>query len=123
VDEITIVETVSATGKKFNLKLKLKYHQKFPGEMNFVACKEKGQVVKKRRFVRFVKSLIYILLVGSFGFLIILVQRNWIESNDTSFKEAQSNYNRNKTLFDKELFLKSTVGTKPLHHSSLQKLK
>ncbi len=104
VDEITIVETVSATGK-IQPEIEVKISSEVSGEIIGLPVKE-GQIVKKGDLLVRINPDLYTsgynrTLAGLSGTKASLSQA------DASFKEAKANYERNKTLFDKGIISKS----------------
>jgi HlyD family secretion protein len=104
VDEITIVETVSATGK-IQPEIEVKISSEVSGEIISLPVKE-GQVVKKGDLLVKINPDLYTSgldrSVSNYS-----GTKAGLSQADASFKEAQSNYNRNKTLFDKGIISKS----------------
>ena len=98
VDEITIVETVSATGK-IQPEIEVKIASQVSGEIVALPIKE-GQVIKKGDLLVKINPDLYTSGVNrsesNFS-----GTKSGLAQADASFKEAQSNYERNKTLFDK----------------------
>ncbi|SCY73032.1 efflux RND transporter periplasmic adaptor subunit [Flavobacterium caeni] len=104
VDEITIVETVSATGK-IQPEVEVKIASEVSGEIIELPVKE-GQVVKKGDLLVRINPDLYTsgynrTLAGLSGTKASLSQA------DASFKEAKANYDRNKSLFDKGIISRS----------------
>ncbi len=104
VDQITIVETVSATGK-IQPEIEVKISSEVSGEIIDLPVKE-GQIVKKGDLLVRINPDLYTsgynrTLAGLSGTKASLSQA------DASFKEAKANYNRNKTLYDKGIISKS----------------
>lgn len=104
VDQITIVETVSATGK-IQPEIEVKISSEVSGEIIDLPVKE-GQVVKKGDLLVRINPDLYTsgynrTLAGLSGTKASLSQA------DASFKEAKANYNRNKTLYEKGIISKS----------------
>ncbi len=98
VSEMTIVQTVSATGK-IQPEVEVKISSEVSGEIIQLAVKE-GQVVKKGELLVKINPDLYTsgynrTLAGLSGSKASLSQA------DASFNEAKSNYDRSKTLFDK----------------------
>ena len=102
--EITIVETVSATGK-IQPEIEVKISSEVSGEIIALPVKE-GQVVKKGDLLVRINPDLY-----TSGLDRSVSQYSGTKAGlsqaDASFKEAQSNYTRNKTLFDKGIISKS----------------
>ncbi|MES2544658.1 MAG: efflux RND transporter periplasmic adaptor subunit [Bacteroidota bacterium] len=104
VNEITIVETVSATGK-IQPETEVKISSEVSGEIIALSVKE-GQVVKKGDLLVKINPDLYTSgLRRSVSNL--SGTRAGLNQADASFKEAKSNYDRNKTLFDKGIISKS----------------
>jgi HlyD family secretion protein len=98
INEITIVETVSATGK-VQPEIEVKVSSEVSGEIIALPVKE-GEVVKKGQLLVKINPELYTSglerTVSNYsGTKASLTQA------DASFKEAQASYNRSKTLFDK----------------------
>lgn len=103
-DEITIVETVSATGK-IQPEIEVKISSMVSGEIIALPVKE-GQVVKKGDLLVKINPDLYTsgynrTLAGLSG------TKAGLSQADATFKEAKSSYDRNKTLFDKGIISKS----------------
>src|SRR5690606_38798373 len=98
VDEITIVETVSATGK-IQPEIEVKLSSEVSGEIIDLPVKE-GQVVKKGQLLVKINPDLYTSglnrtvsnLSGS---------KAGLSQAEAQFAEAKANYDRNKTLFEK----------------------
>ena len=103
-DEITIVETVSATGK-IQPEVEVKISSEVSGEIILLPVKE-GQLVKKGDLLVKINPDLY--TSGYNRTLASLSQtKAGLSQADASFKEAKSNYDRNKTLFDKGIISKA----------------
>lgn len=104
VDEITIVETVSATGK-IQPEIEVKIASQVSGEIVALPIKE-GQVIKKGDLLVKINPDLYTSGVtrseSNYS-----GTKSGLAQADASFKEAQSNYERNKTLFDKGIISKA----------------
>jgi HlyD family secretion protein len=104
VDEITIVETVSATGK-IQPEIEVKLSSEVSGEIIDLPVKE-GQVVKKGQLLVKINPDLYTSglnrtvsnLSGS---------KAGLSQAEAQFAEAKANYDRNKTLFEKGIISKS----------------
>ncbi|HEX8270104.1 MAG TPA: efflux RND transporter periplasmic adaptor subunit [Flavobacterium sp.] len=104
VNETTIIETVSATGK-IQPEIEVKISSEVSGEIISLPIKE-GQVVKKGQLLVKINPDLYTSglsrtvsnLSGS---------KAGLSQADAQFKEAQANYKRNKTLFDKGIISKA----------------
>ncbi len=104
VEESTIVETVSATGK-IQPEIQVKISSMVSGEIIALPVKE-GQVVKKGDLLVKINPDLYTsglnrTKAGLSGTKASLSQA------DATFKEAKSNYDRNKVLYDKGIISKS----------------
>ncbi|WP_162127113.1 efflux RND transporter periplasmic adaptor subunit [Flavobacterium phycosphaerae] len=103
-DEITIVETVSATGK-IQPEIEIKISSEVSGEIIALPVKE-GQVVKKGDLLVKINPMLYTSglnrSVSEFS-----GSKAGLSQADANFKEAKANYERNKTLYDKGIISKS----------------
>jgi HlyD family secretion protein len=103
-DEITIVETVSATGK-IQPEIEVKVSSQVSGEIIQLPVKE-GQSVKKGDLLVKINPDIYTSglnrTVSNYS-----GTKAGLSQADASFKEAQANFDRNKTLFEKGIISKS----------------
>ncbi|HLF53308.1 efflux RND transporter periplasmic adaptor subunit [Flavobacterium sp.] len=104
VDEITIVETVSATGK-IQPEVEVKISSEVSGEIISLPVKE-GQVVKKGDLLVKINPDLY---TSGFNRSVSNLSgtKAGLSQADASFKEAKSNYDRNKTLFEKGIISRS----------------
>jgi len=103
-DNVTIVETVSATGK-IQPEIEVKISSEVSGEIISLPVKE-GQVVKKGDLLIKINPDLYI--SGYERTVAGLSQTKAGKSQtDAAFKEAKASYERNKTLFDKGIISKS----------------
>lgn len=104
VDEITIIETVSATGK-IQPEIEVKISSEVSGEIIDLPIKE-GQVVKKGDLLVKINPDLY---TSGYNRTVSNLSgtRAGLNQADASFKEAKANYDRNKTLFDKGIISKS----------------
>ncbi|MBY0487085.1 MAG: efflux RND transporter periplasmic adaptor subunit [Flavobacteriaceae bacterium] len=104
VDAITIVETVSATGK-IQPEIEVKISSQVSGEIISLPVKE-GQVVKKGDLLVKINPDLYTSglnrSVSNYS-----GTKAGLSQADASFKEAQANYERNKTLFEKGIISRS----------------
>ena len=104
VNEITVVETVSATGK-IQPEIEVKISSEVSGEIIALPVKE-GQVVKKGDLLVKINPDLY-----TSGYNRTLSNLSGTKAGlsqaDASFKEAKSNFDRSKTLFDKGIISKS----------------
>jgi HlyD family secretion protein len=104
VNAITVVETVSATGK-IQPEIEVKISSMVSGEIIALPVKE-GQVVKKGDLLVKINPDLY--TSGLNRTVAGLSQtKAGLSQADASFKEAKSNYERNKTLYDKGIISKS----------------
>jgi HlyD family secretion protein len=104
VDEITIVETVSATGK-IQPEIEVKISSEVSGEIIALPIKE-GQVVKKGDLLVKINPDLY---TSGYNRTIsnLSGSKAGLSQADASFKEAKASYDRSKTLFDKGIISKS----------------
>ena len=104
VDEITIVETVSATGK-IQPEIEVKISSEVSGEITALPVKE-GQVVKKGDLLVKINPDLY---TSGYNRTVAGLSQTkaGLSQADASFKEAKSNYDRSKILFDKGIISKS----------------
>ena len=102
--QITIVETVSATGK-IQPEIEVKISSQVSGEIIDLPIKE-GQVVKKGDLLVKINPDLYTSglnrSVSNYS-----GTKSGLNQADASFQEAQASYQRNKTLFDKGIISKS----------------
>lgn len=103
-DEITIVETVSATGK-IQPEIEVKISSEVSGEIIELPVKE-GQVVKKGDLLVKINPMIYVSGVNR-SISNLSGSKAGLSQADASFKEAKSNYDRSKTLYEKGIISKS----------------
>lgn len=103
-DTMTIVETVSATGK-IQPEIEVKISSEVSGEIIALPVKE-GQVVKKGDLLVRINPDLY---TSGYNRTIAGLSQTkaGLSQADATFREAQSNYNRSKTLFDKGIISKS----------------
>ncbi|MEO0036836.1 MAG: Macrolide export protein MacA [Bacteroidota bacterium] len=103
-NEITIVETVSATGK-IQPEIEVKISSQVSGEIIDLPIKE-GQVVKKGDLLVKINPDLYTSglnrSVSNYA-----GTKSGLNQADASFKEAQASYQRNKTLYEKGIISKS----------------
>ena len=104
VNEMTIVETVSATGK-IQPEIEVKISSEVSGEIIALPVKE-GQVVKKGDLLVKINPDLY---TSGYNRTVAGLSQTkaGLSQADAQFKEAKSNYDRNKTLFDKGIISKS----------------
>lgn len=100
----TIVETVSATGK-IQPEIEVKISSEVSGEIISLNVKE-GQVVKKGDLLVKINPDLY---TSSYNRSVSNLSgtKASLSQSAASFREAKSNYDRNKTLFDKGIISKS----------------
>lgn len=104
VDQMTIVETVSATGK-IQPEIEVKISSEVSGEIISLPVKE-GQVVKKGDLLVKINPDLY---TSGYNRTVAGLSQTkaGLGQADASFKEAKASYERNKTLFDKGIISKS----------------
>jgi len=104
IDEITIIETVSATGK-IQPEIEVKISSEVSGEIIALPVKE-GQVVKKGDLLVKINQDLY---TSGFNRTVAGLSQTkaGLSQADAQFKEAKANYDRNKTLFEKGIISKS----------------
>lgn len=104
VEEITIVETVSATGK-VQPEIEVKISSEVSGEIIELPVKE-GQVVKKGQLLVKINPDLY---TSGFNRTVSNLSgtKAGLSQADAQFQEAKANYDRNKALFDKGIISKS----------------
>ena len=101
---MTIVETVSATGK-IQPEIEVKISSEVSGEIIALPIKE-GQVVKKGELLVKINPDLY---TSGYNRTVAGLSQTkaGLSQADASFKEAKANYDRSKTLFDKGIISKS----------------
>ena len=104
VNSTTIVETVSATGK-IQPEIEVKIASMVSGEIIELPIKE-GQVVKKGDLLVKINPDLYTSGLNR-TVANLAGTKSGLSQADASFKEAKSNYDRSKTLFDKGIISKS----------------
>ena len=104
VDAITIVETVSATGK-IQPEIEVKISSEVSGEIIALNVKE-GQVVKKGDLLVKINPDLY---TSGYDRSVSNLSgtKAGLSQADASYREAKANYDRNKILFDKGIITKS----------------
>ena len=104
VDSMTIVETVSATGK-IQPEIEVKISSEVSGEIIALPVKE-GQVVKKGDLLVKINPDLY---TSGYNRTVAGLSQTkaGLSQADASFKESKSNYDRSKTLFDKGIISRS----------------
>ena len=102
-DTMTIVETVSATGK-IQPEIEVKISSEVSGEIIALPVKE-GQVVKKGDLLVKINPDLY---TSGYNRTVAGLSQTkaGLSQADASFKEAKANYERSKTLFDKGIISK-----------------
>src|SRR5690606_14418552 len=103
-NEMTIIETVSATGK-IQPETEIKISSEVSGEIIELPIKE-GQLVKKGDLLVRINPDLYTSSLNR-SVAGLSNTKAGLSQADATFKEAQANYNRNKTLFDKGIISKS----------------
>jgi HlyD family secretion protein len=104
VNTMTILETVSATGK-IQPEIEVKIASMVSGEIISLPIKE-GQVVKKGDLLVKINPDLYTSGLNR-SVANLSGTKSGLVQADASFKEAKSNYDRNKILFDKGIISKS----------------
>jgi len=103
-DEITIVETVSATGK-IQPEIEVKISSQVSGEIIELPVKE-GQMVKKGQLLVKINPDLYTSglnrSVSNYS-----GTKSGLSQADASFREAEASYERNKKLYEKGIISKS----------------
>lgn len=104
VDEITIIETVSATGK-IQPEIEVKISSEVSGEIIALPIKE-GQVVKKGDLLVKINPDLY---TSGYNRTVSNLSgtKAGLSQADATFKEAKASYDRSKTLFDKGIISRS----------------
>ncbi|RZJ73988.1 efflux RND transporter periplasmic adaptor subunit [Flavobacterium sp.] len=104
VEEMTIVETVSATGK-VQPEIEVKIAPLVSGEIIELPIKE-GQIVKKGQLLAKINPDVY---TSGFNRTVSNLSgtKAGLSQADAQFAEAKANYDRNKTLFDKGIISKA----------------
>jgi HlyD family secretion protein len=103
-DEMTIIETVSATGK-IQPEIEVKISSEVSGEVIELPIKE-GQQVKKGDLLVKINPDIYVSGVNRTEATLSTTKAG-LSQADAQVKEAKANYDRNKTLFDKGVISKA----------------
>ena len=103
-DFMTIIETVSATGK-IQPEIEVKISSEVSGEIIALPVKE-GQVVKKGDLLVKINPDLY---TSGYNRTVAGLSQTkaGLGQADASYQEAKSNYDRSKTLFDKGIISKS----------------
>lgn len=104
VEETTIVETVSATGK-VQPEIEVKISSEVSGEIIELPVKE-GQIVKKGQLLVKINPDLY---TSGLNRTVsdLSGTKAGLSQADAQFKEAKANYDRNKALFEKGIISKS----------------
>jgi HlyD family secretion protein len=103
-EEMTIIETVSATGK-IQPEIEVKISSEVSGEVIELPIKE-GQQVKKGDLLVKINPDIYVSGVNRTAATLSTTKAG-LSQADAQVKEAKANYDRNKTLFDKGVISKA----------------
>ena len=106
VDAITIVETVSATGK-IQPEIEVKISSEVSGEIIALPIKE-GQVVKKGDLLVKINPMLYTSGLNR-SVSNLSGTKAGLSQADASFKEAKTSYDRSKTLFDKDIITRNNT--------------
>ncbi|MBC7642299.1 MAG: efflux RND transporter periplasmic adaptor subunit, partial [Flavobacterium sp.] len=104
INETTIVETVSATGK-IQPEIQVKISSMVSGEIIALPVKE-GQVVKKGDLLVKINPDLYTSGLNR-TFAGLSVTKASLSQADATFKEAKTSFERNKILFEKGIISKS----------------
>lgn len=104
VKAITIVETVSATGK-IQPEIEVKIASMVSGEIISLPIKE-GQIVKKGDLLVKINPDLYTSGLSR-SVANLSATKSGLSQSEASYKESKSNYDRNKTLFAKGIISKS----------------
>lgn len=104
VESMTIIETVSATGK-IQPEIEVKISSEVSGEIIELPVKE-GQVVKKGDLLVRINPDLYTSGLNR-SVASLSGTKAGLSQADAQFKEAKANYERNKTLFEKGIISKS----------------
>ena len=104
VKAITIVETVSATGK-IQPEIEVKIASMVSGEIISLPIKE-GQIVKKGDLLVKINPDLYTSGLSR-SVANLSGTKSGLSQSEASYKEAKSNYDRNKTLFAKGIISKA----------------
>jgi HlyD family secretion protein len=103
-DEITIIETVSATGK-IQPEIEVKISSEVSGEIIALPVKE-GQVVKQGDLLVKINPILYTSGLNR-SISNLSGTKAGLSQADASFKEAKANFDRNKTLYEKGIISRS----------------
>jgi HlyD family secretion protein len=103
-DQITIIETVSATGK-IQPEIEIKISSEVSGEIIALPIKE-GQVVKKGDLLVKINPMLYTSGLNR-SVSNLSGTKAGLSQADASFREAKASYERNKILYDKGIISRS----------------
>ncbi|MFM2212752.1 MAG: Macrolide export protein MacA [Bacteroidota bacterium] len=103
-DQITIIETVSATGK-IQPEIEIKISSEVSGEIIALPVKE-GQVVKKGDLLVKINPMLYTSGLNR-SVSNLSGTKAGLSQADASFREAKASYERNKILYDKGIISRS----------------
>jgi HlyD family secretion protein len=103
-DQITIIETVSATGK-IQPEIEIKISSEVSGEIIGLPIKE-GQVVKKGDLLVKINPMLYTSGLNR-SVSNLSGTKAGLSQADASFREAKASYERNKILYDKGIISRS----------------
>ena len=104
INETTIIETVSATGK-IQPEIQVKISSEVSGEITALAVKE-GQVVRKGDLLVKINPDLYTSGLNR-SQSNLSSSKSGLSQADASFREAKTSYDRSKTLFDKGIISRS----------------
>ncbi len=104
INETTIIETVSATGK-IQPEIQVKISSEVSGEITALAVKE-GQVVRKGDLLVKINPDLYTSGLNR-SQSNLSSSKSGLSQADASFRESKTSYDRSKTLFDKGIISKS----------------
>lgn len=104
IEERTIIETVSATGK-IHPEIEIKISSEVSGEIIELPVKE-GQVVKKGDLLVRINPDLYTSGLNR-SVAALSNTKAGLSQAEAQFKEAKGNYDRNKTLFEKGIISKA----------------
>ena len=104
IEERTIIETVSATGK-IHPEIEIKISSEVSGEIIELPVKE-GQVVKKGDLLVRINPDLYTSGLNR-SVAALSNTKSGLSQAEAQFKESKANYDRNKTLFEKGIISKA----------------
>ena len=104
INETTIIETVSATGK-IQPEIQVKISSEVSGEITALAVKE-GQVVRKGDLLVKINPDLYTSGLNR-SQSNLSSTKSGLSQADASFREAKTSYDRSKTLYDKGIISRS----------------